>query len=111
MKINYSKINETLLIRLYGEIDHHYTEEMRDKIDRAFASSNCKNIAFDFASVDFMDSSGIGMIIGRFKLCKEKNGQAFALGLKDNAKVVFDMSGLNKIITCLKTEDDLAFAL
>ena len=106
MKIESKKINRTLLVKLYGEIDHHYTEDIRNKVDREFNKQSCQNIILDFENVNFMDSSGIGMIIGRYKLTQEKGGKTFAFGLKDNAKKIFDMSGLNKLITCFNSENE-----
>ncbi|MDE6182577.1 MAG: anti-sigma factor antagonist [Eubacteriales bacterium] len=106
MKIQYEKIENILLVKFFGEIDHHYTEEIREKIDREFAKSYAKNILFDFSDVDFMDSSGIGMIIGRYKLTKEIGGETLAFGLKDSAKRIFEMSGLLKLIPIFKTKED-----
>ncbi|WP_317366932.1 anti-sigma factor antagonist [uncultured Tyzzerella sp.] len=106
MKIECKKINRTLLVKLYGEIDHHYTEDIRDKIDREFNKQVCNNIILDFEDVGFMDSSGIGMIIGRYKMTQEKNGKLYAFGLKDNAKRIFDISGLNKLIVCFTTKEE-----
>lgn len=106
MRIECKKINRTLLVKLYGEIDHHYTEDIRDKIDREFYKQGCQNIILDFEDVSFMDSSGIGMIIGRYKIAIEKNGKTYAFGLKDNAKRIFDMSGLNRLITCFTTKEE-----
>lgn len=107
MNIQYEKIDNNFLIKFFGEIDHHYTEEIRDKIDREFKKSSAKNILFDFSDVTFMDSSGIGMIIGRYKLAKERGGEAFSFGLKDNTKRIFEMSGLLKLIKCFKTKEDV----
>lgn len=106
MKIHCEKIDKTLLVKLFGEIDHHYTEEIREKIDREFTKASGENILFDFSEVDFMDSSGIGMIIGRYKNTKEKGGETFAFGLKDNAKRIFEISGLLRLINCFETKDD-----
>lgn len=112
MKIQYEKIENILLIKLFGEIDHYYTEEIREKIDREFSKSYANTILFDFSDVDFMDSSGIGMIIGRYKLTKEKGGESFVFGLKDSTKRIFEMSGLLKLIPIFKTKDEaLKFAL
>ncbi len=106
MKIECKKHNRTLLVKLYGEIDHHFAEDIRDKIDREFNKQGCQNIILDFEDINFMDSSGIGMIIGRYKITQEKNGKIYAFGLKDNAKRIFDMSGLNKLINCFKTKEE-----
>ena len=106
MKIECKKYNKTLIVKLYGEIDHHFAEDIRDKIDREFKKQNCDNIVLDFEDINFMDSSGIGMIIGRYKLTQEKNGKICAFGLKDNAKVIFNMSGLNRLISCFDTQEE-----
>lgn len=106
MKVQYEKIDNSFLIKFFGEIDHHYTEEIREKIDREFKKSSAKNILFDFSEVGFMDSSGIGMIIGRYKLAKERGGETICFGLKENTKKIFQMSGLLKLIKCFKTKDD-----
>lgn len=106
MKLEYEKIDNSFLIKFFGEIDHHYTEEIREKIDREFKKSSAKNILFDFSEVGFMDSSGIGMIIGRYKLAKERGGETICFGLKENTKKIFQMSGLLKLIKCFKTKDD-----
>lgn len=106
-KIQFEKIGRSLVIKFDGEIDHHYAEDIRNKIDHEFNKQNCKNIIFDFTNVTFMDSSGIGMIIGRYKLAKEKNGTTFACSLKDNAKKLFIMSGLDKIITYHNTLEEI----
>ena len=111
MKIQYENIDNILLIKFFGEIDHHYTEEMRNKIDKEFARNNSKNILFDFSNVDFMDSSGIGMIIGRYKLCNTKNGVTAAFGLNENTKRIFEISGLLKLIKIFKTKESAIVAL
>lgn len=106
MKIECEKLNRTLLVRIYGEIDHHFTEDIRNKIDKEFNIKRCQNIIIDFNNVNFMDSSGIGMIIGRYKLVSQNGGKVYAFGLKNNAKRIFDMSGLNKLIKCFDLEEE-----
>lgn len=106
MNIQCEKINRTLIVRLSGEIDHHYAEDIRDRIDREFERSNSKDILFDFQNVDFMDSSGIGMIIGRYKNTTARGGQVYAFGLQDATIRVFEISGLMKLIPCFKTQDE-----
>ena len=66
MEINFSLKKDTLTVGLSGEIDHHVCDEIRTDIDREFARCGAVSLNFDFSSVTFMDSSGIGMILGRF---------------------------------------------
>lgn len=66
--INYYLEQKTLTIEfVFTELDHHITNEVRDEIDNILLSKPIKNIIFDFRNIKFMDSSGIGVIIGRYK--------------------------------------------
>ena len=106
MKIKCEKINRTLIIKLFGEIDHNYAENVRNKIDLEFEKINGKDIIFDFSEVSFMDSSGICMIIGRYKNIKSRYGQVYAINLTQNIKRIFDISGLKKLIKCFENKQD-----
>ena len=59
------------IARLSGEIDHHNARELRSELDRFIASAQPRELAIDFGGITFMDSSGIGLIMGRSKLMKE----------------------------------------
>ena len=65
MKIDFVKKENVLSIKIDGEIDHHSAAEIRTKIDAYITGSNTKYIVLDFKKVGFMDSSGIGMVMGR----------------------------------------------
>ena len=56
-----------LIIRMNAELDHHLAEEMRQVIDDVIDKRGVTHIVFDFTKVDFMDSAGIGLIMGRYK--------------------------------------------
>ena len=64
------KKDKALVIELTEEIDHHTTEKIRRKIDDDITRYMPRKVIFDFNKVSFMDSAGIGMIIGRYKLFK-----------------------------------------
>ena len=81
------------------EIDHHSAERMRAAIDAAFDSSSCRHIIFDFSGVRFMDSSGIGMLIGRYKNAEKRGGRLLLAAMGDDMARLFQISGLAKIIT------------
>jgi stage II sporulation protein AA (anti-sigma F factor antagonist) len=87
-----------LIIKLDGDVDHHAVEKYKDKIDNEYERNNCKHIVFDFAQVGFLDSSGIGMIIGRYKNAMQKNGRTAVAGMGDCVSRIYSMSGLAKII-------------
>ena len=67
--------SDTLIAALSGEIDHHVAEKLRNDIDREMAMCDTKNLIFDFRDVVFMDSSGIGMVLGRYKKVHNAGGR------------------------------------
>ncbi len=98
MKIKTEKHLNILIITLSGEVDHHIADEVRTKIDREFDLNKIKSIIFDFSEVSFMDSSGIGMIIGRYKNAQKYGGVVALASVSENADRIFDISGIYKIV-------------
>lgn len=94
---------DNLIVQLKGELDHHSTENTRQKIDQYYLDHSLNNIILDLRGLSFMDSSGIGLIMGRYKNCIEKKG-SLAL-VSDNSYVdrILKMSGLLKIINVYPT--------
>ena len=88
------------------EIDHHSAERLRGQIDAHFDKSSCRNIIFDFSRVTFMDSSGIGMIIGRYKNAEKRGGRLAIAAMSDEMGRLFHISGLAKIITRTATVEE-----
>ena len=68
MNVNFLEKDKLLLVELTEEIDHCKTEELRRKVDYEIERYMPKKVVFDFNSVSFMDSSGIGFLLGRYKL-------------------------------------------
>lgn len=97
MELKFDISNENLLVGLNGELDHHTAEEVRKRIDDIFLSKSLKNITFDLKGLKFMDSSGIGLIIGRFKLVRDKNGEIGIINAGERMKKMMVMSGIQKI--------------
>ena len=64
-----------LTARLLGEIDHHSAGEMRERIDEAMKLQRPSCLRLDFSQVPFMDSSGVGLVLGRVRLCRFWNGR------------------------------------
>ena len=112
MDIHFIERNGNFVVKIRGEIDHHFAEKMRSSklIEANFAKSPAKNIVFDFAHVNFMDSSGIGMIIGRYKELKKSGGRVFAINIGPEIGRIFEISGLKKIIPCFAGLDEIDVA-
>lgn len=98
MNLKFEVIKNCLVVHLYGELDHHSTEEVRAKIDDRIVEEGINKLVMDFSSVTFMDSSGIGTVIGRYKKVSELNGSICVAGIKNSVKKVFELSGMFKII-------------
>ena len=95
--------NKTLLIEILSkELDHHVAREMRIEVDDILM----KNIIFDFEYVNFMDSSGIGVIIGRYKKIASHGGRVSVINMNSRLKKLFNLSGMNKIINIYDTFED-----
>ncbi|MDR2183655.1 MAG: anti-sigma F factor antagonist [Clostridiales bacterium] len=110
LDIKCTERNGNLVVKIMGEIDHHSADEIRHVAEREFFKSGAKNMIFDFAHVGFMDSSGIGMIIGRYKELKKVDGRVFAINIGPEVGRIFDISGLKKIIPCYSSIDEVSTA-
>ena len=95
-----------LVARPDCEIDHLSAERLRGQIDAAFDNSSCRHIVFDFSQVGFMDSSGIGMIIGRYKNAEKRGGRLALAAMSGEMGRLFQISGLAKIITRAATVEE-----
>ena len=102
----YTNANKTLTIKLTEEIDQHQVDKMRRDIDNEIERYNPRKVIFDFSNISFMDSSGIGMVLGRYKLTKMLDGEFEIINVNSRMKKIFDMSGVSRIITIKNVEDD-----
>ena len=110
--IKYSLDQKNLLIEFMStELDHHITNEVRDEIDDILMSKSVKNIIFDFKNIKFMDSSGIGVIIGRYKKVSNEGGKVSVVNVNARVKKIFDLSGMNKIIGIYDTYEEVVSSL
>ena len=98
MIINYYKKDKLLKIELTEEIDQHTVEKIRRTIDDEIERFIPGKVVFDFSNISFMDSSGIGMVIGRYKLTKMLGGNLEIINVNKQTKKIFDMSGVTRII-------------
>lgn len=96
--------DDMLKINLKGEIDHHIASIIKYEIDQYIEKHKIKNILFDFKDVSFMDSSGVGMIIGRYKKLQKAGGKIGVIYLTPQVKKIFEISGLLNIVNCFSDE-------
>lgn len=95
----YDEVEEKSKLTAYisGEIDHHTAKDIRKEIDINVQKLNPANLYLDFSKVDFMDSSGIGLVMGRYKLLSERGGKVFIQNPPPLIKKVMLVAGINKL--------------
>lgn len=98
MNINYIEKDKLLLVEITEEIDHHLADKIRRRVDNEITRYMPRKTIFDFSRVTFMDSAGIGMIIGRYKMMKLIGGSLEIQNVNDSIKKILEMSGIMKII-------------
>jgi len=92
-------VDKTMIVQFDGELDHHSAEEIREEIDNEIESKNIKNLIFDLSNLKFMDSSGIGIVIGRYKIINKRDGRVAVINVNPHVDKIFNMSGIYKIIS------------
>ncbi|MDE5855133.1 MAG: STAS domain-containing protein [Ruminococcus sp.] len=98
MKIKIKSQNGTAIVVLSGEIDHHTAKNLRSELDKFVITMQPEVLAIDFSNITFMDSSGIGFIIGRYKLLKECGGQLEIHSPQPYIRRVLKLSGIERIV-------------
>ena len=98
MECEYQIKGTTLRIFLPQELDHHVSARLREEADLMVETHFIRTIIFDFSGTDWMDSSGIGVVIGRCKHMGYSGGEVSAEHLNERIQKIFVVSGLHKII-------------
>ena len=96
--LHYEIQGDSLIIYIKDELDHHAVTYLRETSDRLIEAGNVKNIVFDFKDVSFMDSSGIGVIMGRYRHIFLLGGEVWAIHTSERMRQILNMSGVTKII-------------
>ena len=97
--LHYEIKGNCLIVYIKDELDHHAVTYLRETSDRLIEAGNVKNIIFDFKDVNFMDSSGIGLVMGRWKLMRDISGRVVIENAPKAIKKVMKMSGIEKLVS------------
>ena len=103
MAIKISSTPARLTIELSGEIDHHNAAVLRLEADEAIQSSMPQTVRLDFGEVTFMDSSGIGFVLGRYRIAESCSASMEVVNLSVRLYTMMKLAGLEKLVT-LKTK-------
>lgn len=97
MGVKFKSKGRTMTVILEGEIDHHTAKEMREKIDLQASKTKPSILEIDFSGVRFMDSSGIGLVMGRYKMIRLMGGTVKVINVPDNISRILKLSGLGAL--------------
>ncbi|MBE6846080.1 MAG: STAS domain-containing protein [Ruminococcus sp.] len=97
MSVKISIEKNRIIAYLSGEIDHHSALLLRQEIDLAVRENNPSELILDFSEVSFMDSSGIGLVMGRYRVMNESGGTVTIHNPSPNIKKVMKLSGIEKL--------------
>ena len=86
--------NEVAIIKLYGELDHHEVERVRSQISTTILQGNLKTLIWNLEYLQFMDSSGVGLVLGRMRELHAVNGRTIILNPSPTMEKIFRFSGL-----------------
>ena len=97
MQIQYDAAGGTLWVTLCGEIDHHSAGALREEIDAALYACTPKTLVLDFSEVSFMDSSGIGLIMGRYRILQPLGGEIILQSPAPHISRILRLAGMERI--------------
>lgn len=106
MKIEMEQHRAVLLVRLTGELDHHHAEQMREQVDREIARHPSRAVLFNLRGLTFMDSSGVGALLGRYRKIDAAGGRVAVCEVPDAISRITEISGLARIIPFFDREAD-----
>ena len=104
MEEQFKVIDHYLMIRLPEEIDHHSSRDISRRADHMILDEDVSHVVFDFSDTRFMDSSGIGVIMGRYRMVYLLGGEVWAVNVNERMKKILTMSGVTKIIQIYEEE-------
>ena len=104
MQVQLIRRKKNLIVRLKGELDHHSAGIFRESVGKELAKEIHQNLILNLANLTFMDSSGIGVILGRYKQVKDKGGRVIICGLDKHHRRILQLGGLLTIIPAYSGE-------
>lgn len=98
---DYQVIDHCLMVRLPAEIDHYQAGSISQEADEFLLRPDVSHVVFDFENTEFMDSSGIGIIMGRYKKVTPLGGKIYAINVGRQIRRILDVSGMSRLVEVL----------
>lgn len=103
-QVTYEVRNDVLVVRVGGEIDHHSAVSVRTGIDEKLSAERPLKVYLELSGVDFMDSSGLGLIMGRYALVKRYGGTLAVLDPSPAVLKIMKLAGMERMVSILRTK-------
>ncbi|MEG1687081.1 MAG: STAS domain-containing protein [Angelakisella sp.] len=97
MPVKVEREEKSMTFKLSGEIDHHAAKSLREEIDRCARAYRPEQLTLDFKGVEFMDSSGIGLVLGRYRLMQELDGTLRLINMPAHLRKVMRLAGIENL--------------
>ncbi len=104
VKLDFQAPRATLIARVDGELDLHAAQQFRESIDAYLDTTRVKGLLLDFNGVSFIDSSGLGAILGRYKKISQLRGKMAMVNVKPQVKRILEFSGVLRVVSIFETE-------
>ena len=104
MEENMVKRGNRLIVYVPRELDHHFAEQITETLDQELEKGIVRQLVFDFSATTFMDSSGIGVIMGRYRMICLIGGEVWAVHANARIRKILTMSGVTKIMQIYEEE-------
>ena len=103
-RVSYEIKGEVMVVHISGEIDHHSAVSVRTAIDEEITVKRPKKVLLELSSVDFMDSSGLGLIMGRLALMNRYGGSLALLDPSAAVLKIVKLAGMERMVSILRTK-------
>jgi len=104
-KLTYEVKNHSMVVHLPKELDHHNSQNLKQETEQIMDETYINQIIFDFSNTNFMDSSGIGALLGRYKRMSAVGGKVVVYGVNERVKRLLNLSGIYKIVKQYETKE------
>jgi stage II sporulation protein AA (anti-sigma F factor antagonist) len=102
MRILVKRQEDYVTAFLYGELDHHSADEFKQQLDEIIGENRELNLVLDLKNLSFMDSSGLGVLLGRYKKLRAGGSRMYLKNPNSQIEKVFNVSGIYNIIKKIK---------
>lgn len=103
--LNHAKQRDKLTVALTGELDHCSAMNVRQELDELLSDQAVRHLMLDMADLKFMDSSGIGVILGRYRILAARGGSVWVRNMNPQINRIFQLSGMGQIIHVARQEE------